>query len=128
MEILFFGAYLIIFFGHIYTYLEDMKFIGLTYGFTLSFLGCLSIMRFFQHQTWHRFSLFLGIFLFSERDVMLTYNKYFFHEDYFIVGIVVFYSTALFLVLNYFEKEKTFDSIEEYNIFKNHYHSLLILF
>ncbi|MGA1030443.1 MAG: lysoplasmalogenase family protein [Flavobacteriaceae bacterium] len=66
MGILFFGAYLIIFFSHIYSYLEDMKFIGLAYGFTLSFLGCLSIMRFFQHQTWKRFSLFLGCCYFQE--------------------------------------------------------------
>lgn len=113
MGMLFFGAYLIVFFSHIFAYLEDMKFIGLAYGFILSFLGCLSIMHFFQYQTWHRFSLFLGILLFSGRDVMLTYNKYFFHEDYFIVGIVVFYSTALFLILNYFQKSKVFTSFEE---------------
>jgi len=110
MGILFFGAYLIIFFSHIYSYLEDIKFIGLAYGFTLSFLGCLSIMRFFQHQTWKRFSLFLGVLLFSGRDVMLTYNKYFFDYDYFILGIGLTYPIALFFILAYFRQSNQLKS------------------
>jgi len=113
MGVLFFGAYLIVFFSNIYAYLGDMKFIGLAYGFTLSFLGCLTIMRFFQQPSWQRFSLFLGVLLFSGRDVMLTYNKYYFKFDYFVIGIVLFYSLALYLIVRYFDQVKALPLAEK---------------
>ena len=92
-----------VFFSNILSYLKDMKFIGIAYGLVLSFLGCLSIMNFFLQQSRLRFSLFGGIFLFSVRDVMLTYNKYYFNEDYFILGVDVFYVVGLYLILQYFK-------------------------
>ena len=103
MGVLFFGAYLMVFFSNILSCLKDMKFIGIAYGLVLGFLGCLSIMNFFIHQSRLQFSLFGGIFLFSVRDVMLTYNKYYFNEDYFILGVDIFYVVGLYLILQYFK-------------------------
>ena len=60
-------------------------------------------MNFFIQQSRLRFSLFWGIFLFSVRDVMLTYNKYYFNEDYFILGVDIFYVVGLYLILQYFK-------------------------
>ena len=76
-----------------------MKLYAVIYGLTISYLGCLSIMFFFQSPNWDRFFLFFGVLVFSIRDVMLTYNKYYFHADKITFPIILTYSIGLLFIL-----------------------------
>ena len=101
-----YGSYLLIFLMNIFPHLEDMKLYAVIYGLTISYLGCLSIMFFFQSPNWDRFFLFFGVLVFSIRDVMLTYNKYYFHADKITFPIILTYSIGLLFILHNFIRFK----------------------
>ena len=102
MGVLLFASYLVIFLNQIYIYLGDMKVYSIIYGLTISYLGCISLMYFFQKQSKHRFFLFFGVLLYSFRDVLLTYNVKFFHREVFTHTVALLYLAALFFITRFF--------------------------
>lgn len=105
MGVLLFASYLIIFLNQVYVYLEDMKIYGIVYGLTISYLGCLSLMYFFQKQSKQRFYLFFGVLLYSFRDVLLTYNVKVFDQELFTHSVALLYLFALFFITRFFINE-----------------------
>lgn len=105
MGILLFACYLTIFLNRVYTYLDDMKIYAIVYGLTISYLGCLSLMYFFQKQSRHRFFFFLGVLFYSFRDVLLTYNVKVFKHEFFTFSIALFYVIALILITRFLINE-----------------------
>lgn len=110
LGILFYGAYLAVFLNHVYGALGDMRIHGVVYGFTLSFFGSFMIMELLKDYSKAKAYMTVGLFLFSIRDVLLTYNKRYFEEEFFTFPIPIFHAVGFFMLL------KSFMLLENQNI------------
>ncbi len=108
MGVLLFASYLITFLNCVFSYLGDLKIYAVVYGLAICSLGCISFMNFFQKQTKLNFALFLGVLLYSFRDVLLTFNVKVYEDQVFTFPIPLFYVISLFLITLFFVYEKSF--------------------
>ncbi len=110
LGILFYATYLAVFLNHVYQSLGDMKIHGLVYGITLSFYGSLTIMQLLNKVTLGNVYLFFGVFIFSVRDVLLTYNKRYFYEDIFTYSVTILHIAGFFLIIKAFMRYEDYVS------------------
>lgn len=107
LGLLFYGSYLVVFLNHVYYSLGEMRIHGLIYGLTLSAFGSFTIMHLLKSTSKQNFLLFIGLLVFSIRDVFLTYNKKFFNEDVFTFSIPILHGVGFFIIIKaflYFEE------------------------
>ena len=79
-----------------------MKLLALVHGLTTAVFGSFSVMQLFKKFNTTKLILFLGLLFLSVKDVMLTYNKRFFEEEFFSFPIPIFQLLGLFLLLGAF--------------------------
>lgn len=102
LGLVFYFSYLIVFLNHVYSFLDDMKFHGIVYSFTSAIFGSFTLMLLLKNMNTTNFMFFFGLFLLSIKDVMLTYNKKFFEEDFFSSYIIILQIVGLFLLIRAF--------------------------
>ncbi|MDA8948034.1 lysoplasmalogenase family protein [Flavobacteriaceae bacterium] len=108
LGLLFYGSYLVVFMNHVYGSLGEMKIHGLIYGVTLSAFGSVTIMNLLHTASKKNILLFIGLLIFSVRDVFLTYNKKYFNEDVFTFSIPILHGIGFFIIIQaflYFEED-----------------------
>lgn len=79
-----------------------MRVHGLIYGFTLSLLGSLMIMELLKRYDKTIALMTTGLFVFSIRDVMLTYNKCYFESDFFTYPVPLLHALGFFMIVRSF--------------------------
>ena len=82
--------------------LDDMRINGVVYGLTLSFFGSFTIMWLLKQYNMTIASLTAGLLIFSVRDVLITYNKRYFEEDFFTFPIPLLYAIGFLLIVQSF--------------------------
>lgn len=102
LGILFYSSYLVIFLNHVYISLDDMRVHGVVYGFTLSFLGSFTIMWLLKQYSKPIALMTVGLFIFSVRDVLITYNKRYFEEEFFTFPIPLLHAIGFLLIVQSF--------------------------
>jgi hypothetical protein len=102
MGILFYSSYLTIFLSHVYQTLGSMRIHGVVYGLTVSALGSLMIMELLSRQGKVIILMTLGLFVFSVRDILITYNKCYFNEDFFTYPIPLLHALGFFMMVKSF--------------------------
>jgi len=102
LGVLFYGSYIVVFLSHVYNSLGSMRVHGLIYGFTLSLLGSLMIMEFLKRYDKTIALMTTGLFVFSIRDVMLTYNKCYFENDFLHIQCQCYTHLDFFMIVRSF--------------------------
>ena len=102
LGVLLYGSYLVVFLNHVYISLDDMRIHGVVYGLTLSFLGSFTIMWLLKQYTKPIVLLTSGLFIFSIRDVLITYNKRYFEEEFFTFPVPLLHAIGFLLIVQSF--------------------------
>jgi len=102
LGLIFYFSYLAVFLNHVYSSLGEMKLLALVHGLTTAVFGSFTVMQLFKKFNTTKLILFLGLLFLSVKDVMLTYNKRFFEEEFFSFPIPIFQLLGLFLLLGAF--------------------------
>lgn len=102
LGVLFYGSYLVVFLNHVYISLDDMRIHGVVYGLTLSFLGSFTIMWLLKQYSKSIALLTAGLLIFSVRDVLITYNKRYFEEDFFTFPIPLLHAIGFLMIVQSF--------------------------
>ena len=79
-----------------------MRIHGVVYGLTLSFLGSFTIMWLLKQYSKSIALLTAGLLIFSVRDVLITYNKRYFEEDFFTFPIPLLHAIGFLMIVQSF--------------------------